>query len=426
MMKPSFELSPTRLSGRRVAQASLCAISLLLVGCGESGGDASPAPRLEEGAPIYIGATRVFTPAESSRGYMYRFSSLDGDEEIDLSRAREMDDAWVFGDAKPYFYTATIFSPSIIQWSLDEQGDFVQGPEVSFANEAVGGTYSAAFTPLFSEEKSYFVDSDSAQVVVWNPKEMTFLKTIPIDVDLPEDHEGPADLTPTLELVVRGDRILVNIFWNSLSSGWTEMASFTRLVAIDTTTDEVTDVTDEPRCQSISPIGTTSDGTTYYDAWDYHVSSGAVFGAGHGARSCALRVKPGAVSFDEDYLVDLTNVTGGRPAGSAFLMNDDEMLLHVWDAELSAATPENWVDDGRWQPSYQWYRWTIGSDDAEPLPKQEPSSEGGNWAKLDGRLFSYAANSEYSETTLVELKGDGTSARRLKVPGWTVATIRAR
>jgi hypothetical protein len=404
---------------------SLSTYALLLAalsGCSDA--EDAAAPPISQEDPLYIGTTRVFT-ADSSQGYMYRFSSLD-EGEIDLKQAVELDDAWVFGDAKPYFFTATIFSPEIKQWSLDADGQFVPGPVVSFANEGVTGTYAAAFTPVYSAEKSYFVDSGSAQVVVWNPKAVELIKTIPIDVDLPEDHEGPADLTPTVELTVQKDRLLVNVFWNSFESGWTAMGAFTRLVVIDTETDEVVSSTDDSRCASLSPVGTTSDGVTYYTPWDYHVASRAVFGQDHGSASCAMRVKPSQDGYDEAYDVNLSDLVGGRPAGQAFLIDDEQMLLHVWDEKLSTATPENWVDDGRWQASYEWYRWTIGSDEASPLPKQEPSSEGGGWTKLDGRLFSYSANPEYSETTLVELHDDGTTTPRLVIPGWTVATIRAR
>lgn len=402
---------------------TLAALSLSLSAC--SGSD-DKHMTIAAGDPVYVGATRVFTVDNTSQGYLYRFSSLEPDETVDLKQAREIDDALVFGDAKPYFYTATIFSPTIQQWSLDDAGDFVPGPVVSFANEGVMGTYSAGLTPIFSDEKSYFVDSDSAQVVVWNPKEVTFIKTIPIDVSLPEDHEGPADLTPTLEISVQKDRLLVSVFWNSFESGWTKFASFSRLVAIDPETDEVTRVTDETRCQSLSPVGTTSRGTTYYAPWDYHVAARAVFGDEHGVASCGLRVASTAQSYDEDYEVDLSALVDGRPAGTAFLMNDDAMLLHVWHEELSTATPENWTESGRWDSSYQWYRWSIGDDRAELLPNQPPSGEGGSWAKLDGRLISYSANPEYSETTLVELDADGTSTELLRIPGWTATAIRAR
>jgi hypothetical protein len=414
---------PFTLPGSWLSLIGAGLLSLSLLACSDAGD--APGDEVPETGPLYIGTTRVFT-ADASQGYMYRFSSLDAESSIDLARAVELEDAWVFGDAKPYFYTATIFSPTITQWSLDERGDFVQHERVSFANEGVTGTYSAAFTPVFSEEKSYFVDSGSAQVVVWNPKDMTFTKTIAIDVDLPEDHPGPADLTPTLELSVQEDRILVNVFWNSSSSGWAQMGVFARLVVIDPSTDEVVEQTDDSRCQALSPVGTTSRGTTYYTPWDYHAAARQVFGDGFGSASCALRVGSRDSTFDESFLVDLSEVVGGRPAGSAVLVDDETMLLHVWHEELSTATPENWTEDGRWQSAYQWYRWKVGEERAELLPAQEPSGEGGTWTKLDGRLFSYAANSEYSETTLVELNEDGTTSPRVRVPGWSAAAIRAR
>ncbi len=375
--------------------------------------------------PLYVGSTRVFN-AEGSVGYLYRTKSLDEGTEIDLGEAIEMDDAWVFGDADPYFYTATIFSPLITQWSLDENGDFVEGPTISFANDGVGGTYTAAFVPLWKKDKAYFVDGSSGQVVIWNPEAMEFIGTIEVDVELPEDHDGPADLSPNVELAVTEDRILVSVSWASMDSGWTELGSYSRLIVIDPNTDTVVSSTDEPRCESLSPAGTTTEGTTYYAPWDYLAAVRGVYGPGYGSASCGLRAVAGESTYDEGYDVDLRSLVGDRPAGSAFLVDDQTLLLHVWDEALVEATPENWVEETRWLSGYEWYRWTIGTDTAARLPNQEPSAEGGTWTKLDGKLLTYTPNAEYSETTLLWLDDDGTLASGATIPGWTVATIRAR
>lgn len=371
--------------------------------------------------PLYIGATRVWT-ADSSQGYLFTVSSLDKGTEVDLKKAVEIDDAWVFGKGDPYFYTATLFSPTITRWTLSPKGGFEKDTVVSFVNYGVEGTHNAAFTPIFSKEKAYFVDSTSAQVVVWNPATMEFLRTIP----LPAKAAGEfATYTPILGLSQRQDRIFVTIFWADPDSWWTKYAPSSRLVTIDPQTDTVVEVHDEDRCETMSPAGTTADGTSYFGPWDYHATVRAVFGEGFGAKSCALRVVPSGMTYDEGYQVDLSSLVGGRPAGGLTLLDDQYALIHVWHSELVAATPENWKET-RFEPAYTWYRWKLGEATATELPNQMPSSEGGEWLRLDGAPYTYNPNADYSKTTLFELNSSGELKEHLTLPGWTAQLIRVR
>jgi hypothetical protein len=430
----SIDSTQRRTSGvgsRTLARLSLCTgalLSALGAACGgedathvASPGDEVEAPALPltpdepEPAPLYVGATRVFS-ADSSIGYLFAVPSLGADAEVDLSRAVELNDAWVFGKDGPDFYTATIFEPTIKAWHVNPDGSFVEGPTVSFVNEGVTGTYTAASVPLFSEDKSYFVDPGSLQVVVWNPRDMTFIETIPLPA--PE----LAGFSPLAELTVRGDRVLVSIFMQSEDN--TRTGDFVRLIAIDPATDEIVEQSDDVRCGSFSPAGASGDGTIYYSPWDYHTVLRSVFGEGYGSASCGLRVIPPAGSLDTAYEVDLSSLVGGRPAASMQLLGGDQALLHVWHQELVNATPETWADT-RFEPGYKWYRWTIGSTEAAELPDQAPSVEGSAWRVVDGKVISFANNAEYSETTLIELDDTDHGRPGLRVPGWIVTMLRA-
>lgn len=389
---------------------------LPLSGCGD---DSETAGGTSSG-PLYIGSTRVFS-AEGSNGYLFAVDSLDAGAEVDLAQAVELNDAWVFGDADPYFYTATIFEPTITRWSLSDSGRFEQGPTVSFQNQGVGGTYTAAFVPVFSSSKAYFVDAASGQVVVWNPADMEFVRTI----EVPVDAEVPTGMSPIMDLALRDDRIFVSVFWVSQDSFFTEYADFARLVAIDPATDQVVEVRDEPRCQALAPSGVTSDGTAYFSPWDYHAAVRGVYGEGYGVDSCALRVVPPGNGFEEGYEVDLSELVGGRPAGGLTLISDEEALIHVWQDDLVHATPDDWQEK-RFEAGYKWYRWTLGDAQATELPGQAPSSEGGSWLRMDGQVISFSPNADFSETTVVRLAPDGSFEPGVTVPGYMAALIRAR
>lgn len=400
----------------------LAAFSLalgMLVSCSDdvaSGPDTAASP-VAGSERLYVAATRVFTE-DSSNGYLFAVSSLDEGTEVDLGQAVELTDAWVFGKADPYFYTATIFEPSITRWKVSKSGEFEKGPTVSFDNEAVTGTYTAATLPLFSKDKSYFIDAGSMQVVVWDPSEMAFLRTIKLDA------EPIGDLAPTMDLRVRGDQLIASVFWSSVDSGNTQYGDFVRVIVIDTKTDEVIATHDDDRCSTISSAGPTKDGTVYFSPWDYHTVVRKVFGEKLGAASCGFRMAKGETELDQDFALDLSELTDGNPTGSMQILNDDTALLHVWQPDLIDAKKETW-EDQRFEPGYLWYRWQIGDDKAEPLPDQEPSTEGGEWTALDGHTVNYVANEEYSETTLYQLEEDGRRRKLLTVPGWTAYMIRA-
>lgn len=198
-----------------------------------------------------------------------------------------------------------------------------------------------------------------------------------------------------------------------------------RILAIDPATDTVTETTDDARCQSISPSGVTSDGTAYFSPWDYHAAVRGVFGVGYGSASCGLRVVPAGTKFDAGYTVDLSSLVGGKPAGGLHLTSDTEALIHVWNSDLVPATPDTWGDD-RFKPGYTWYRWHLGDGTATPPPSQQPSSEGGEWRTLDGMTVTYNPNSEYTETTLVELGADDALTTHVTIPGWIVNMVRVR
>ena len=118
-------------------RASGVMLSVLLAACSgedatnvavEGGEDQASTLPLEpaEPSPLYVGATRVFS-ADSSIGYLFAVPSLGAEAAVDLSRAVELNDAWVFGKGGPDFYTATIFEPTIKAWHVNTDGSLSRG-----------------------------------------------------------------------------------------------------------------------------------------------------------------------------------------------------------------------------------------------------------------------------------------------------------
>ncbi len=370
--------------------------------------------------PLYVGSSRVFDPSGSgSNGYLYAFRSIAKGTSVSLTQATEIEDAWVFGDAKPYFYTAGVFVPTIQRWTVATDGKLAPGPVLNLTNQGVMGAHSAAGVPLFSATKAYFVDTASAQVVIWNPRDMTFLKTIPITLEDQGALMGRMDAN----VAFRDGKAFVTAYWASQASMWTQYGAAARLFVIDTATDTLLSQAEVSSTSSLGYAGTDKDGTIWYSPWDYHAAVRGVFGTGYGAASRGVRVKNGATAVDGTD-VDLSALVGGRPAGGMILIDDSTALLHVWHNDLVNASASNWSDT-RFQPGYLWHRWKIGEASAPELPNQKPNTEGGEWKPLDGKTVSYSPDDAYANTTLWQLEADGSQTELLTVPGWTINFVRA-
>lgn len=84
-------------------------------GQAEGGQGAGGTP--DSGSRLYVSSLRKFNP-EGSVGYLFSVPSLDADATVNLDEAVEIEDAWAFGDADPYFYIATIFAPTLARWEV--------------------------------------------------------------------------------------------------------------------------------------------------------------------------------------------------------------------------------------------------------------------------------------------------------------------
>ncbi len=69
--------------------------------------------------------------------------------------------------------------PELTRYDLSEEGTLKKGETVSFLPAGLTsiGEYQGQFQ-FVSEEKAYFFDGSTGKIIVWNPKEMTYTKSI--------------------------------------------------------------------------------------------------------------------------------------------------------------------------------------------------------------------------------------------------------
>jgi hypothetical protein len=405
---------------------SLVAGILALPWCVACSGEDEAKPSADQG-PLYVVSTVVSTE-DTDVGYLVPVTSIGPGATFNLDNAIEVPPSLAY--AKPgssVLYTATQNDPTITRWQLDAKGKLASENDtiISFANLGISHAWPLEASQVYSDEKAYFTDDAAGRVVAWNPKTMEITGTIPLEI------ESEGALAPLLSLTVRQDRVFVVVSWEEdyEQGDWSRFGDHVRVYTIDPKTDEVIETSDEPRCNSLTWSFQQSDGTAYLSPMSWFAPIRSMLGPDHGVEPCGVRIVPRDSSFDRSYDVDLDALTGGRPTGNLFLVNDDVAFLRVWHEELVSpldADKSNW-EDVLGEAGFLWWKWELGSEAAKPIPDQAPgASEVSGLLEVDRKRYLPRIASDYSETTLDELDPAGALSPGLTGPGAIFSVVRLR
>jgi hypothetical protein len=405
-------------------RTALLGLPLATLACGPS---SDPASNAAVEGPLYVVATVVSTE-DSDTGYLLTVPSLEPGTTFDLSNAVEVSPSLAY--AKPgssRFYSATMDDPTITRWQVDDQGTLVPEDDtiISFANLGIRHAWPLDPTQIYSDRKAYFTDDANRRIVVWNPESMEITGTIDLDI------AAPGALVPMLSLTVRKDRVLVVVSWEEdyENGDWSRFGDHVQVFGIDPKTDTVVETSEDPRCNQLTWSFQTTDGTAYLSPMSWFAPIRAMLGEERGVEPCGVRIVPPDTSFDQGYRVELDALTGGRPTGNLFLVNDDVAFVRAWHEELVSPLDEdkaNWADVLT-EAGFLWWRWQLGDDEAHLVTGQEPGAgEVSGMLEVDGKRYLPRIKSDYSSTTLDELDPDGALVPTLTGPGEIFSVARVR
>jgi hypothetical protein len=359
--------------------------------------DAGPPPEPPED-PLFLIQTRTFSN-DSATGVLIPTTTLDGP--IDYSRALEQSGGGVlYAEAgQGAFLVGSGEEPVITRYQLDDNGRFIPGDSLSFANEGV--IYLYAGSVLFvNEHKAYYIDLDQLQAISFDPTDMVILDTVSL-----AGAEREGFFTSFGSAVVRTDGIYFPGEWYT-DPDWDRVPSGSMLIRIDTETDEVT-MTSDPRCTSMLASLSTKAGDTYWFSDMFNTFARRGYGEDRGVPDCALRLKAGETTFDPNWELDTQSRTGG-PSFAVLQGGDSTMWFRVFDesaVELPVPADYETMDTA---PAWQWYSLDVESDEPAVRNDERPlSSVGALGMFVDGRGFTTVENEDYSETILLELTATG-------------------
>jgi hypothetical protein len=391
-------------------------------------GDAGAAGSGEEPPilPLFALTTQVFgADAASTQSYVLLASSLDSP--LDLADAvleipgRALGTGPIDGGR---LYVAGDAGPTVTRYDLTPSGGLDEHSSISFLGKGVSefGEYGGQFQYV-SEDKAYWFDPGTAQIVIWDPEAMRLTGDIALS-ELAFEGEG---LSFTA-VPVRDEQLIYS--FASWRTGPTPIAIPDRagVVVLDTETDEATVVLDT-RC------GYVRDGVLAPDGYLY-LATEAIGAAvnflnfNNASAPCLLRFDTETRTFDAEFKVELSSLFDGATGGSLVVAASGQAFLRFLDEQLLPADPEDPVNlNPRFLASAPVWRW------AHFTPGSEPTVEPLDTAATTGSVLPFRLGdrtlaplfSQSESTRLIELTDTGLSeAASASVPGLVFSAVKLK
>ena len=305
---------------------------------------------------------------------------------------------------------------TITRYTVGPSDTIVPGASLSLQPQGVT-SLGAQAVYFVSETKAYYKDSANAQIIVWNPKEMKFVRKI----ELPAELIKKGYSTSVSQWGAEGGQAYFAIGWSTTT--FDKVLPGSKLVRIDTATDEVT-ITDDQRCRGLNQTANIG-GTVYFFSDVINAFGHAVYPNEGGQPACALRINRGQTTFDPTYV---GNVAGAFRADQAATVVDvtADGVAWVQVADLKVAPTKPGTTYNEWyEKGWSWYRVPLATLQG-PTPLPTPAGAySGITTTVDAEFLITQASADYGTSTLNALSS-GTPKPGVTFGGFALDVARLR
>jgi hypothetical protein len=293
------------------------------------------------------------------------------------------------------------------------------GRKVSFANYRITSTTGGNLHHFSSPTKAYFVSQDALEIIVWNPKTMEIIDTVPLDLEM-----EPAALYVAFyprPIVVDDSLVLVSNEHDEEGIGIRVQVS-----VIDLESDRVVSTTVEPRCHGMVKSAVSSNGDRYF-------ASGAASAAVHllapaaAPAPCILRMRNGETSFDPDWSRSFTEELGTQLWTGVTPGKDGTLYVQAIAQDAPAVVAGLQADDFiEVADATPWSWYALSDGDAEPVLFETDLETPPYLAPIPVDESAYVSVWDNVDTTLIDLTSAETPQEGLVVPGFVYNIVRIR
>ncbi|MRG97499.1 hypothetical protein [Polyangium spumosum] len=392
-----------------------------LAACGDggTGGEGGQAGGTPVTGPAYAFTTQVFgANGGDNQSYLLVTDEIGGEATLSLDDGVEIAGRalGVGPEGGGAVFVAGDAGPTLTRYDLQADGSLRAGATVSFQGKGIAtfGEYHGQFQ-FVSETKAYFFDGPTAQVVIWNPKDMTIIGDIPLDGLVIAD----TTLTFTAAPLRLGDDVITFAGYRK----GPEVPSRAAVVVVNGKTDEATIVTDD-RCGYVRDGIEGPDGNIYLATEAYGAAVHRLNSA-NAAPSCMLRFDQATKAFDAAFHVELGALFGGQTAGSLIRGPGNEAFLRVLDEAVFPIMPDTHPRVLASAPAWKWASVTLGDTPTATVLDAALSTGSVIPLELGDRSFMALFQGQDS-TKLVELGATGPSDAVLSAPGLVFSAVKIR
>ena len=305
---------------------------------------------------------------------------------------------------------------TITRYTVGANDTIVPGQSLSLRAQGVT-SLGAQAVYFVSETKAYYKDDSNAQIIVWNPRDMTFVRTL----ELPAELIKQGYSLSTSQWAFAEGQAYFALGWTTTT--YDKVLPGTKLVRIDTATDAVT-ITDDPRCRGLNQTANLS-GTLYFFSDVINAFGHAVYPNDGGQPACALRINPGQTTFDAAYV---GNVAGAFRADQAATVvdvtSDGVAWVQVADLKVTPSAPgttySQWYDKG-----WSWHQVPLATLQNPTAVAVPSGAYSGITATVDSEFLISQAAADYATSTLNALSS-GTPKPGVSFAGFALDVARLR
>jgi hypothetical protein len=376
-----------RTSGRVLAALALSFVAA----CSD---DPEPGENPDGGdntSPLYAFVAQVSTDSDST-SYVILTDKLDQTEPLSIANATQVAGR-ALGSGIPKSRALFVSSSAgavVTRYDITNDNTLRKAGEVSFAGKGLStiGEYQNQFQ-FVSETKAYYFDGRTAQIIVWNPKDMTLTNSI----SLPEMTLPGTVLTFASNPLRVGDKVLMPLGWRpSATVGITQKAG---VIVVDTTHDSAVVATDD-RCGYVRDGVVGTDGQVYLATEAYGAAVKRMSGNSADVPTpCLLKFDPVAAKFDAAFFKDLGSLTNGSATGSFLEGPNGTGYLRVLDETVYPVVDGTHPRTVASAVAWKWWKLDPASGANATLVETLPASTGSSFIyHVDNRtLFTEFTNS---------------------------------
>ena len=309
---------------------------------------------------MYLVNTAFFN-ADGTSYVTYVTDSFDASTEFDATTALEINERISLSvpenNPDRAFYVSRSSAPEIERYLVDERGEITFDKTMSLAGEGVTSANQLIEGLTFlSAEKAYFIDFVSLQVIEFNPTAMTITDAFSMDGLLEPNLKAPFGYFKNLD---QGRIVVAGVYENLDDTS----ARFGKLAIINTNDNSVT-YDSQDQCGGMAWTARDQEENIYWVSHTFVAINQAAGLTPEDHKPCMVRMKSGADGFDNEYYVNLLDMTeDNRPAGAMAQGVNGLAYTLVYNQTADTITPDNqgqlYRDEG-----WEYHSFELGNEAA--------------------------------------------------------------